>query len=96
MKNKKIKTESDMILGLKIVAIRGYKERKNMSPKNLDASYILFDDKKTFIYFEKQDGYEYHDCNHSARTMVVLQDKQRWEDIMTDNDHYGNVLGSLT
>lgn len=75
------------IVGLKIVAIKGYRtdmrRKKYFSPE-----YILFDDRETIIELEDQDYFAYHDCDSLARRIHVRKDKTSWERMMTDEKHY--------
>jgi len=81
--------ELNKIIGKKVLTLRGYKERKNQ--KNIEVTYILFDDKETFIYLEEQDYYSYHDCSTSARHIGVEQNKEKWNNIATNNEQYGDT-----
>lgn len=46
--------ELQQIAGLKVVAVKGRKSRKNQRT-GIEAEYILFSDKKTFIQLDEQD-----------------------------------------
>lgn len=78
------------IVGLKVVAIKGYKKRKNQK-KNIVAEFILFSDKKTFIELDYQDPYTYHDKSPSARELSVRQDTERWSELVADNTIFGDA-----
>lgn len=73
----------EKIIGLQVVAVRGYKSRKNQI-SHIKAEYICFSDKKTFIELNKQDYHQYHDCSYSAREFYVQQDAGAWMRIMND------------
>ena len=79
----------DKIIGKKVVAIRGFKNRKKQ--KCIEPNFILFDDKETFIYLEDQDYYSYHDCSSSAKHINVEQNKEKWNNIATNNEQYGDA-----
>jgi len=66
------------ILGLKVTAIKGNVLNDNLEIKYVESKVILFDDKKTYIWFDEQDGYDYHDCSSSAREINVEQDSNMW------------------
>lgn len=68
------------IIGLKVVAIKGY-PNSNKRIKKVNADYLLFDDGKTFLEFEEQDYYTYHDCSSLARHINIYQDVSRWAQI---------------
>lgn len=69
-------------IGLKIVAAKGFPKRDNRI-KTVELQYLLFDDKETYVEFEEQDYYTYHDCSSSARLMCVRKNPKVWEIIMT-------------
>jgi len=75
------------IIGKRIAAIKGMKNRKNQ--KRIMADYILFDDGETIIQLNEQDYYCYHDCSCAARELFVHVDKRLWERIMT-SEAYGD------
>jgi len=77
------------ILGLRVLAIRGRKPRKNAA--SVPPQYILFDDGKTYIYLEEQDYYSYHDCALSARHIQVNSDVDQWEYVYTSEDYMGST-----
>jgi len=74
---KEMKAEILKIIGLKVTSVRGHGKNKNIEP-----SYIMFDDKETYIVLCKQDEYSYHDCSCSAREIEIYQDKQGYEEIV--------------
>lgn len=63
------------IIGLKVVAVKATRGSR-------EPSYILFDDKKTYIYLDEQDYYTYHDCNSCARRIDICQIESEWDSIM--------------
>lgn len=77
------------IIGLKIIAIKGYKPWKNHGPnkkdkKPINPDYILFDDEKTYIEIDTQDPYVYHDYNDNAKILTIKQDKKKWKELFTN------------
>ncbi len=70
------------LIGKSVIAVRGFRIDKRI--KSIDPQYIMFDDHETFIEFEDQDYYSYHDCDVSAKHITVFHDKDRWEGIMND------------
>ena len=81
--------ELSKLIGKKIVAIKGCKERKNS--KNIDANFILFDDKETVLELEKQDCYDNHDYSFSAREFRVFQNKEFYGNIMDMTSAFGDA-----
>ena len=80
-------TTMELLIGLKVVAIKGdiskHSDFEIANPEDLiEVKYILFDDGKTFIQFNEQDKYDYHDCCSSARTIGVYQVKELYEKLM--------------
>ena len=77
----------EKIIGLKVVAIKGYRydmrKKRNFSPQ-----YIVFDDEKTFIELEDQDYFTYHDADSSAKTISINQDARFWKVLMSDEKCY--------
>jgi len=79
------------IIGLKVLAIKGIKIRKNQ--KDIDDDYIFFDDRKTYIYLEEQDYYDYHDCSYSAKELRIYHDAEEWErmfNMLVDANNFEN------
>ncbi len=70
------------LIGKSVIAVRGFCTDRRV--KSFDPQYIMFDDGETFIEFEDQDCYSYHDCDISAKLIRVCHDKDRWERIMND------------
>ena len=68
------------LIGLKVFALKGEFGEKT---KYVFLRYILFSDKKTFLRFEEQDPYSYHDCSRTARNMELHQDVSQWENIFS-------------
>ena len=101
---------TEKIIGKKIIAIKGYdpnyysphayegslekEERLKKIGTNIDPVFILFDDEETFMELDYQDEYVYHDCDNSARTISIYQNKERWNKIMI-NEEYGNADKNL-
>ncbi len=80
------KLSINKIVGKRIKTIRGF--RTDQRIKHTEPYFILFDDEKTYISLESQDGYTYHDCDYSAKTIEVIQCKDRWNDIFQDKKFY--------
>jgi hypothetical protein len=86
------------IVGKKVVAIRGYNSRwndKRVKHHRIEPEFILFDDGKTFIEFEEQDYYSFHDCSLLARLILVRKDKDKWNNIMNGKS-YGDATENLS
>jgi hypothetical protein len=80
--NKNVRFELGKIIGKRIVAI-------NISLEDpVEPGYILFDDRKTFLMLCEQDYYDYHDCDSEARTIILVEDSERWKEIMADDKHF--------
>ena len=73
------------IIGLKVVAIKGYRYNTRRK-KSFEPEYILFSDKKTIVELDEQDPYTYHDCSSWAREIKVREDAELWKRIK-ENDH---------
>lgn len=58
-------------IGLQVEEIREF----------LDATYILFTDKKTILSFTEQDEYDYHDYDSRAKIIDIFQREAEWEEI---------------
>ena len=76
------------LIGKKIVAIKGYKGRKNK--KDIDPEYILFDDGETYIELAKQDYHDHHDCDLSARRIIIYKSKKSWN-VLNDDKSFGDA-----
>jgi len=79
--------------GMRILEIRGerdysYSKVLSKRKKNFEARYIMFDDGKTFIIFEDQDYYTFHDCSGGAKEIEVVEDRSRWEEIINNVHMY--------
>lgn len=70
------------LIGLSVVALRGY-PYKTILGDRVDLDFVLFSDGQSYLKFGKQDTYDYHDCNHSARTVEVCRNKDEWERLMS-------------
>ncbi len=75
------------LIGKKIVAFRGYKERNRKTAK---LSFVLFNDKKTYLEFSEQSPYDYHDCDRDARVVDFQVDKTKWKR-MFDKDGFEDI-----
>ena len=69
------------LIGMKMVAFRGQKI-KRFGHEIVTLSFILFDDKETFLELHEQDPYDYHDCCSSARTLDLQRDAGLWRRMM--------------
>jgi len=76
------------IIGKKIICIKCIREDRRTSLKYIRPIYILFDDEKTFIELVDQDYYTYHDCAYGAKHIEINVDKNHWDTIINDDDHY--------
>jgi hypothetical protein len=75
------------VVGKKIVAIKGF--RSDMRRKRgFSAIYVMFDDGETYLEFESQDYYTYHDCDPNAKIIRTFKNKMFWDLVMTDEKHY--------
>lgn len=80
------------LIGKKIVAYRGYKE-KRFGKTTVSLNFILFDDNETYLELREQDQYDYHDCCSSARSLDLRKDAKLWERMMNKEgfeEHEGN------
>jgi len=75
------------IIGLKIVAIKGYRSDMRRK-KGFRPQYIFFDDNETYIELDDQDYHDYHDCDSTAKRILVWRDAINWKRIMEDEKHY--------
>jgi len=71
------------LIGKKIVAFRGYKNKPVV-----ELQFVLFDDKESYLEFNEQDQYDYHDCNSSARTMHLWKSKDTWARMFNKEDGF--------
>ena len=76
------------LIGLKVFALKGDFGKKT---KYVSLRYILFSDRKTYLRFDEQDPYAYHDCSSSARHMELLQSRSQWEDIFSETPDATNI-----
>jgi hypothetical protein len=78
------------LLGKRVLAFRGYKSRV------VKLEFILLDDGKTYLQFEEQDQYSYHDCSPSARQVYVYEDAECWQRLFKMEGDYREpkVVGS--
>ncbi len=78
------------IINKRVVAIRGFRYKIDKRVKNpvIYPEYILFDDGKTYVKLEDQDGYTYHDCSGRAKLINLIQDSRMWNIIMSDKGYY--------
>lgn len=75
------------LIGKKIVAFRGYRTEK-YGKFNVEMSFVLFDDKETYLIFHEQDPYDYHDCSSLARTVDIGKDANQWAKMFNKEDYY--------
>lgn len=74
------------IIGKKVIAIKGIVNSRTYKPGDrVWPEYVLFDDGKTYITFEEQDTYQYHDADEDAKIIVVHENKKQWERIFKLN-----------
>lgn len=81
-------------IGKKIIAVKGFNTKKKV-PTRVEAEYILFDDKKTYIFLEEQDYYSYHDCSLDARHVLVYEDAKMWVNIMNNPHSYPDANAEM-
>lgn len=74
-----MKKLSELLIGKKIVAIKGYAPKKQKAP----AQFILLDDKETIIEFDVDVNYA--DASQTNRVSVLV-DSGRWDAIMNSPD----------
>lgn len=65
-------------INLTVHAVKG---EYNSKGNHIEPHYVLFSDNETFIQFEEQDYYIFHDCAASARHISVIRNKILWEQI---------------
>jgi hypothetical protein len=70
------------LIGKKIVAIKGSKRRKNQT-ENIEAEYILLNDKQSIVMPEDSDYY--------GVRFKLVKNKEWWKDIMENHDKYGDA-----
>lgn len=81
------------LIGKKVVAFRGYKITK-YGKEEVTFSFVLFDDRKSYLSFFEQDPYDYHDCNSSARRIDFYQDEVMWQKMFNKDgfeEHEGDT-----
>lgn len=69
------------MLGQKLVAFRSIRGIKGLH-------YILFEDGKTYLEFDEQDYYSYHDCSFSAREITFRQNAELWSQMFACEGEY--------
>ena len=72
------------LVGLKVVSVKGFKRRENQKT-GIKADAILFSDKRTVLWLNKQD------YSLSARELNIMQDAMNWKQIME-----GSYMGDAT
>jgi hypothetical protein len=85
MVNPKSATWLDLI-GLKVVALRGFKSGRR---EKIVLQWVLFDDGETFLVLEEQCPITYHDCDMSARSVMVTREKTLWKEMLDKMQHKG-------
>ena len=75
------------IIGLKIVAIKGFRTDMRKK-KNFRPQYIFFDDNETYIEINDQDYHDYHDCDSSAKILSINNNADNWKRMMVDEKFY--------
>lgn len=78
------------IIGKKIVALRGFKDNRPrpFGKEYVTLTYILFDDRESFLELKEQDRYEYHDCCDSARILNLRKDAKQWEQMYNQEKNF--------
>ena len=66
------------LIGKTVLGYRGY-SRERFGKQIVGLDFILFDDKETFIEFDEQSPYDYHDCCSSARIINLHKDAEHWQ-----------------
>ena len=75
------------LIGMKVVAIRAFgKPKRVYRGKYHEPQFIFFDDGETYMEFEEQDYYTYHDCSSSARHIHIWKNKQRYNNLINSPD----------
>lgn len=72
------KFEAAKLIGLSIVALKGY-PLSDKRIKNIELAFILFSDGESFIHFD-----DYRECDtlHNEARLITNQDK--WREILYD------------
>lgn len=85
------------LIGMRVVALRGIRRRKSEYDRRLtcELRYILFNDEETYIEFDEQDYYTYHDCASSARHVSIRKDKEKWKQLMEKITWRGSTKTNL-
>jgi hypothetical protein len=81
------------LIGLKVVAFRGYKSIIYGKSK-VQLHYVLFDDKETFLEFSEQDPYSYHDCSSSARILDLQKNASLWQSMFNKEGSFVEYDGN--
>ena len=76
------------LIGLKVFALKGDFGKKT---KYVSLRYILFSDRKTYLRFDEQELHAYHDCDFSAKEMLLLQSKSEWKNIFSETPDATNI-----
>lgn len=71
------------LINLTVIAIKG---EFNANGKHIEPKYVLFSDNETYIEFEDQDYYTYHDCSSSAKHINVYKNAEQWAIIQKYKD----------
>jgi len=75
------------LIGKKVVAIKSWSSDKHKK-KGFHPVFIMFDDEETYIEFEDQDYYSFHDYDTSAKVITVYRNKKLWEEMMNNRLGY--------
>lgn len=75
--------EKNKLIGLTIVAVKGYKNKDGRVKEPVDPSWIFFNDGKTFIKLEEQEYHDYHDSNPRARVIDLRENEEDYKLFIT-------------
>jgi len=76
-------TSFTKLIGLEVVAIKG-RQLKSYKKPSAEVNYVFFSDGETYMEFDEQDYYSYHDCASSARHINIYTSKEAYENLMKD------------
>lgn len=70
----------ETLVGKKITFLGCRKPKRKTDLMKIE--YIFFDDGETFISLEDQDYYSYHDCDESAKVILLQKNKDLYNNYM--------------
>lgn len=82
------------LLGKEVVALRGVRQCQERSEANLPIRFVLFSD-FTYLHLREQDYYDCHDCDHSARTLELIRDKEFWLQLFRCEKWFDEATGGI-